>query len=83
MYFSQYLRSVYNIWLAQQSQNDAGILQSKPDVPNPVVCFWLINEDEAPNPVADVFPNRPPVLVLVDKPVKPVEPAAPVLRPAS
>ena len=59
------------------------LLQPIPVVPNPVVGFWPISDAEAPNPVPEVVPNRPPVLVLVDKPVKPVEPEAPVLRPAS
>ena len=60
-----------------------GLLQPIPVVPNPVVGFWPINDDDALNPVPEVFPNRPPVLVLEGKPVKPVEPEAPVLRPAS
>lgn len=45
------------------------LLQPIPGVPNAVVGFWPINDDEAPNPVPEVFPNRPPVLVLVGKPV--------------
>lgn len=59
------------------------LLQPIPGAPNAVVGFWPINDDEAPNPVPEVFPNRPPVLVLVGKPVKPVAPEAPDLRPAS
>ena len=57
-----------------------GLLQPIPVVPNPVVGFWPISDAEALNPVPEVPPNRPPVLVFADKPVKP---EAPVLRPAS
>lgn len=43
-------------------------------------AFCPVNEDEVSDAVADIFRARPPVLVFVDKPV---EPAAPVFRPAS
>ena len=45
-----------------------------PVFPNPVVAFCANNDDEAPNPVPDVFPNKPPSLVLVHEGRKPVEP---------
>ena len=56
---------------------------STPVVPNPVVGFCTNNDDEAPNPVPDVFPNKPPLLVLVDENVKPVEPMVSLLHSTS
>ena len=50
---------------------------------NPVVGFCPNNDDEAPNPVPDVFPNKPPSLVLVDESVKPVEPMVTFLHSIS
>ena len=50
-----------------------GINLSTPVFPNPVVSFCPNNDDEAPNPVPDVFSNKPPSLELVDESVKPVE----------
>ena len=31
-----------------------------PVFPNPVVAFCPNNDDEAPNPVAELLPNKPP-----------------------
>ena len=56
---------------------------STPVVPNPVVAFCPNNDDEAPNPVPDAFPNKPPSLVLVDGGIKPVEPMVTFLHSIS
>ena len=44
--------------------------------PDPVFGSCPVNDDEVLNTVPDVFPNTPPVLVLVDENEKPVEPIA-------
>lgn len=54
-----------------------------PVVPNPVDGSCPINDDEVSNPVPDVFPNTPPLLVLVGKHDKPVDPIASVLHAVS
>ena len=56
---------------------------STPVVPIPVFGFCPNNDDEAPNPVPDVFPNTPPSLVLVDEGIKPVEPMVSFLHSIS
>ena len=54
-----------------------------PVFPNPVVAFCPKNDDEAPNPVPDVFPNKPPSLVLVDENENTVEPMVSFLHSIS
>ena len=59
------------------------INRSTPVVPDPVVGFCPNNDDEVPKPVPDVFPNKLPLLVLVAKSVKPVEPMVSFLHSTS
>jgi len=52
---------------------------STPVVPNPVVGFCPNNDNEVPNSVPDVFPNKSPV----PEQVKPFAPIASSLHSAS